>query len=270
VIRLPVFGGSRIAPGRFELGALDATPLRRGLVWAVVPVVGGETPSGTFVRCGRELVSGTNNNLAGGVTLRGEASGPALWSVNAGMNFDNSPLPTAVPFSCFSFLVNRGTTALQSLVGLTTTGTSSWTFQLSYGSGQLGLTRWGIADNPTVALGAVPTGGAASCVGMSLDGTTARFFLNGRFENVASGAVNVPTGTIGNSAFHTLLGSAIVDAGVHVLYVWNRVVTDAEFLQLMQDPWALVRPVELPFALVGGGGGGGGSGARVFVPAFIG
>jgi hypothetical protein len=70
---------------------------------------------------------------------------------------------------------------------------------------------------------------------MTLDGTTARFFLNGAFENVSAGTVNAP-GNYGNGGYLFSIPSGsptpLQNAAVHVLYVWNRIVRDAEMLQL--------------------------------------
>jgi hypothetical protein len=262
---LPTFAGSRIAPAHFVLGGLRSQSLRRGIVWAVVPMLADDINSGvwTFVRCGRELVRGVSNGVAGGVVLGGEACGIALKSVGAGLGFAGSPLPAQPPLSVFSFLVNRGVgNNIETLVG----NNGGWTFQFSYGSRQLGLTRWGIADHPTTTLGAVPNGGVQNCVGLAHDGTTARFFLNGRFENIAAGGYGAGTGT---DMLHRGLAAPVENVSVHVLYVWNRVVSDGEFFTLMQDPWSLVRGAEVPWAMAVAGGGGA-SGRRVFVPAFIG
>jgi hypothetical protein len=268
-MEFPVFGGSRIAPGHFELGSQRSQTLRRGLVWAVVPVLADNTASaGVWTRCGRELVKGISNAFAGGVNLRGEASGPALHSAGAAVQFHGSTLPQTAPFSCFGFIVNRAAPGgIEALIGAA--GFGGWTFQIAYGSGQMGFTRWGFGDDVTTALGAVPTGGAASCVGMTYDGSTVRFFLNGRFESKASGTIS---GTGGPPSGNQLCangqsGNATSDCSVHVAHVWNRVVTDAEFLVLNQDPWAIVRPAELPWALLVSAPA---STRRVFVPGFIG
>lgn len=251
-MHLPTFAGSRIAPPYFHNApTLRSLGFWRGLHWIVAPMdADGNTVSGAFRRCGRELVKGSSNTLAGGVVLRGERNGVSLHSVAAGLTFGaaSSALPTAVPFSCFAFLVNRGGTGIQSLINASGVTGGGWTFQLSYGAGQLGITRWGIADSPTVALGAVPTGGAVSCVGLAMDGTNARFFLNGRFENVAAASVNAPTGGQFRNVFHRNGLTPTDNCALHIAYVWSRVVRDNEFMELMQDPWAIVRPPELSWS----------------------
>jgi hypothetical protein len=270
VISTP-FGGARIAPPWFHNApTLRNQDLWRGLVWAVVPMASANDGTGfAFVRSGRELVRGNANTHPGGVRLAGEANGIALRSVSAGMAFD-SKLPSQVPYSCFAFLVKRSSPgSIESLISCTGSGGGGWTFQVNYGSGQLGLTRWGIADQPTTVLGAVPTL-TPVCVGMSHNGTTARFFMQGRFENLASGSNAAQSGSQLNHLFHQNGSAATADTSVYVAYAWNRVLSDGEFFALNQDPWAVVRPMELPWTSVGVGGGGGGSGARVFVPAFIG
>lgn len=177
-------------------------------------------------------------------------------------------LPSSAPLSVFGFLANRGSSATQAFVSGKGLSSLGWTFQMSYAvnTGRLGLTRWGVADEPTTGL-TVPSGGAHSAIGLAHNGTTARFFLNGKFENVASGAISTG-GNPENIAFWYNGGSALENADVYVIYVWSRVVTDAEFLWLMQDPWACVRPMELPYALTGGAAAT--SGRRSFIPGIIG
>lgn len=270
-MHLPAFAGSRIAPARFHSSPTARNyNLWRGFSLALVPMAASATTAGTFVRCGREIVQGRSNRFAGGVVLAGEACGPALKSVASGIAVD-SKMPHAPPLSCFAFLVNRDTVPgnFQAVCGDKHGGVGgAWTFQLSYGAGQLGLTRWGLGDNPSTTLGAVPVAGAHSVVGMAWDGSTARFFLNGRFQSVASGGANGSTS--GETAFFMRdAGNAPTNASFYVVYVWSRIVLDDEFLFLLQDPFALVRPPELPFSQFLGGGGGG-SGARVQVAGFIG
>jgi hypothetical protein len=194
---------------------------------------------------GRELVHGWNT-IDSQYSLTGEANGVAMVRTDTGGSRFVSTLadqakyiPDAVPFSVFAFLVRRGSNnGLQDIVRSVGDTGSGWTFQLSYGSGQLGLTRWGIADNITTTLGAVPSGGAQNAIGLTLDGTTARFFLNGRFENVASGSVNLPSG----GATVPQVGNTLFDVSLHVVYLWNRVLSDGEMLRLQQDPFAPIRP----------------------------
>lgn len=268
---LPTFAGSRRAPPWFHnKPTLRSQDLWRGLVQALVPVPADANSGATGVRTGRELVQGWSNSFGAAANVQGEACGPAIRTVNSGIAVA-SKMPHGPPLSCFAFLVNRDTNIsnIQAIVGDKQGGAGgAWTFQLSYGSGQLGLTRWGIADNATTVLGAVPVGGAHSVVGLAWSSTNARFFLNGRFENVASGAANGNTAGL-SGYFMRDSSNGCTNASFYVVYVWERLLSDGEFLRLMQDPWALVRPPELSWAdLVAGGGGG--SGVRAFIPAFIG
>jgi hypothetical protein len=182
---------------------------------------------------------------AGYATYAGEANGPASnTAAGAGVHFGLAPfMPTAAPISAFSFLVRRDSSAtIQSLVGNGAASAGGWTFQLNYGAGQIGLTRWGIADNASTTLGAVPnTGGASSCVAMSLDGSNVRFFLNGRFQTVASGSLNAPSSN--NLGVGRNNGSlqALVNTSIHVVYVWARTLSDNDMLALYQDPWLPLR-----------------------------
>lgn len=242
-----------MAPPRFARNAGQATQeaksLWRGLRAAIVPMRAGIAGSGSAI--GYELVNGLSPTVQGGLILRGEANGPSMNSTGEALGFSTTAatvakfIPNAVPFSVFAFVVNRGSTTGQSLIGNGYLGNGGWTFQLAYpsGTGNIGLTRWGIADNPTTTLGAVPTAGAASCMGVTLDGTTARFFLNGRFENVASGSVNTPSSTgLGYQVGANSNGVApLTDCSIHVIYVWNRVVSDSEMMRLYQDPWLPLR-----------------------------
>lgn len=186
------------------------------------------------------------------------ACGPAVRFVNAGLFADpfTIDIPRQAPYSVFSFLVRHDSSAsLQALFGGGALSVGGWTFELNYGAGQIGQTRWGIADEATTTLGAVPIG-TPSAVAMSHDGSTARFMLNGKFESVASGQpVSVaPTARIAcasNSGGSQIL--PVQDASIHVLYCWNRPVADHEFLRLWMDPWAPVRPSRgLSFAGVAG------------------
>lgn len=255
-----------MAPPRFARNggeaANDAKHWWRGLRMAVVPMPGGISSGGKA--SGRELVHGFTPTVQGGVALGAEANGPVLRCVNAGLGFATTAtiiakmIPTAAPFSVFAFVARRDTSvAIQSLVGNGYLGNNGWTFQLNYGAGEIGLTRWGIADNKSTTLGAVPnTGGQASAVGMALDGSNVRFFLNGAFQTVTSGSVNAPTssGTGYQVGVNSIGNAPLVNTSVHVLYVWNRVLSDEEMLALWRDPWAPLRPDDVsPFVTVAAG-----------------
>jgi hypothetical protein len=183
---------SRMAPQQFAIStALRVHQLRRSLVKAVVPMPTGVTGVGTGLQFGYELVIGTPATAGTNIVYRGEAHGPAIGFVNSGTAFatpTGQPLPNAGPISCFAFLVRRDTsTSIQTLMGNSRgTGTGGWSFQLNYGAGQIGLTRWGAADNPSTTLGAVPnTSGAASPNPMSVSAPTT---VTGAVQRAPSGS----------------------------------------------------------------------------------
>lgn len=235
----------RFVPAHFarDVGsvATEAERFWRALRFAVVPSGGGGILGGTV-----ELLH-QGQPTAGYATLKGEAHGPAAnTAAGAGVHFLNigSYMPTTAPFSAFSFLVRRDSSAaIQSLVGNGAFAAGGWTFQLNYGSGQIGLTRWGVGDNPSTTLGAVPnTGGQASCVAMSYDGSNVRFFLNGRYQTVASGSVNAPSNNNLGVGRNNASVQALVNTSIHVVYVWARTLSDGEMMTLYLDPWLPIRP----------------------------
>jgi hypothetical protein len=175
-------------------------------------------------------------------------------------------MPHQAPFSVFVYLYARDLSGNQAIVGDHGGGfLNGWTFRLVQGSGQLGFTRWGIADEPSSLN---PTANAHNAIGISHDGTTNRFFLNGQFQNVSSGQPSAGAGPC------TMMGDQatwVLDSSIYVAYVWARTLSDEEFTLLYQDPWLLVRPPDFVWsAAVAAAGGGGGSTRRVFVPAFMG
>jgi hypothetical protein len=232
-----------MAPARFagrarDAGA-DAQRFWRELRYVIVPAGGGGTLNGM-----RELLRGLYPT-AGSATYRGEANGPSSNCAASGGSFSNSyPLPTTAPISVFSFLVRRDSSAtIQHLIGNGALSAGGWSFQLNYGSGQIGLTRWNSGDTVSTTLGAVPnTGGQASCVAFSYDGTNCRFFLNGRYQTVASGSLVAPSNNVISVGRNVSSLNALVNTSIHVIYVWARTLSDGEMLALYRDPWAPIRP----------------------------
>ena len=218
---------------------------------------------------GKRTTTATGSGWSGTAT----ANGYAVRNVNNGFYADNHDrvIPTAPPLSVFSFLVRHdSSSAVQALFGSGQLGGGGWSLELNYTAGQIGLTRWTVADHPTTTLGAVPIG-TASAIAMSYDASTARFMLNGKFENVSVGntAGTIRAPRIGCAADGG--GSAInlvQDTSIHLVYCWDRLLADHEMLRLWMDPWVPVRPSRGMY-LGAGAGGGGGTGARSFA-AMIG
>lgn len=275
----------RTAPARFARGKFDVDPaayaLWRGLTLAFVPERAWRGTTGPSA-LGYDVVSGYGAAFGGGVTLRGEASGPAFHSVGAGAGLGTTVsiidrlIPEAAPFSGFAFVVRRDSSgSLQSMVGNGFVANGGWTWQMSYGTAngnRMGLTRWGVADEPLATMAAVDNSGLyPSCIGFTHNGSTARFFKNGTFEDRASGAP-LASSTFGTGGYFFSIPSGsptpLQNCAVHVLYLWNRLVRDAEFMTLLRDPFLPVRPAQR--WMVSTAGAGGASGARVFIPAFIG
>lgn len=265
---------NRTAPLRFALGAADvdpsALPLWRGLMGAFVPVAGlglmydvvtrlrSDSPPSTTLRPGRSEASGRALGLVGTGILNGTNGAQGL------------RVPQTGPFSVFAFLVRRDASAThQQLFGNGEPG-KGWNLKLNHTGGQIGMIRWGIADYPTTTLGAVPTA-VPVAVSLSFDGTNARFMLNGKFQTLAIGGnPTAPTNKWANIGLAATATEPLQNASIHCVYCWSRLLADAEALRLMRDPWFPVRPAQRWMIQGAGGGGPGGSGARVFVPAFIG
>lgn len=242
----------------------------RDLECAIVPFACGEPLDGLGGRKGghvRDLVRHRASLNDGGLGIRGEARGVAVWPATsgAGVLMPQDTAPRMPPLTVFAQIVRRDNVSdFQPLLS-----SGGWTFQLNYASGQLGLTRWGVGDHPTTVLGAVPQN-VESSVALAWDGTTARFMLNRQFENKSAGnPSNLGTATGFLSYTNWVQGS--VNTSVFVCYAWSRVLSDNELLELVDDPWRVVRPQEIPI-LVGAGGGSPPAGARPrsYVIGFIG
>lgn len=243
-------------PGQASRGAAH---LWRGLRFIVVP-----DPSA------HEIVNNLFPDAGAQLVTRGEANGRAFQIVNDGANF---PLPTPlhpanVSFSAFGFMVRRDTTATGQSFGSWGAG---WTFQQNYGAGQIGLTIWGIQDLPVASLGTVPNDGTASTLAVSsqdLGGGISQglFMLNGKLYSQAHWSPGVTGSTlfVGRNVFST---TPPLDTSYYCQYYWDRALSEAELLQLHNDPFLPVRPSRRRVA--GSASGGGGSArprfrARVF------
>jgi hypothetical protein len=177
-------------------------------------------------------------------TSLGTSIGPALHAQTfsgGGLTSASLRFPHTAPFSVFACVFKRNSTAsIESLIGDGALANNGWTFQLNYGLGEMGMTRWGLGDPKATALGAVPT--FIPCgIALSYDGSTCRFFLNGKFLDVAAGSIN--TGALTPRIGANGLGAAGLSAtSIHIIYVWNRLLRDGEVRELWRDPWAGVRP----------------------------
>lgn len=262
---------NRMAPPRYATSEREtprgAASLWRSLRFAFVP----EGGSGTAPGSAREIVRATPVN-ANYLQRVSEPNGPAINSA-PGNGFEIVSPATYIPqngaLSVVAFLVRRdSSTSIQSIAGTGAAGLNGWSFQLNYGAGQIGLTRWGIADNPSTTLGAVPNDGrTASVVALAYDGSNARFMLNGRFQTIASGGITSNSQTRFQVARNLSGLASLLDTSLHVVYVWARTLSDGELLLLNRDPWAPLRPnVRRSYAAVAAAP----NTARVFVPAFIG
>lgn len=272
-----------MAPLRYARGKFDVDPsafaLWRGLTMALVPMRSWRGTTGP-APVGVDIVSGRAAEFSGGVTIQGEANGPAMKSVGAGIGFGTTIdtidriIPESAPFSGFAFLVRRDSSgALQAVIGNGYVGNGGWTWQLSYGttnSNRMGFTRWGVADEPLATMAAVDNSGLyPSCIGFTHDGSTARFFKNGTFENRSSGAPNV-SANFGTGSYVYAIPSGspqpVQNSSFQVVYVWKRLLRDAEFMTLMRDPFLPVRPAQRGIIR----GGAAVVFAHSFVPAYIG
>lgn len=246
---------------------IEAAPFWRDLKYIFVPESGGVP--GSVVGGIRELIT-DSLPTSGGFLPVAERGGRAAESTSDGANFTQLVAPTSGPFSVFAHLVRRdGSTNIQSLFGNGALGAGGWTFQLNYGSGEIGFTRWGIADHPSSTLGPVANDyRGASSVALAYNGTTVRLMRDDRFQSIATGGLNAPSANNASIGRNAAGSNPLVNCAIHVLYCWTRLVDDVEFQMLDADPWLPIRPrVRNPAALASVGGGGG---SRVFVPAFIG
>jgi hypothetical protein len=220
-----------------------------------------------------ELLHGVQTNVGAGANfgIEGRPSGPVLSVTGgplAGLSATNSQRwgpAVGADFSVFSYLIRYDSSAtLQALIGNGFSGSGGWTFQLNYTTGRIGLTRFGVADDATTAaLGTVPNDGLTpSTIGVAYKaGGPARFFLNGLFEQLASG--NMTGAGIGDFVIGRTSSGGLQSAAIYVIYMWNRALADGEFLSLQRDPFGPIRPAER-WMTAGAGGGGGGGGARTW------
>lgn len=191
---------------------------------------GSTTNFGIEARPEGSVLSVSGNPAAGIFATNSQRWGPAI----------------GADFSVFSFLCRRDASAtFQALIGNGFTGSGGWTFQLNYTSGRIGLTRWGVGDDhTTTTLGAVPNDGfVTSGVGVSYKaGGPARFFLNGVFEQLTSGAMS--GAGIGDFVIGRTSSGGLQSCSIHVIYMWNRPLADGEFHRLYRDPFGPIRPAQ--------------------------
>lgn len=249
----------RRAPHRWATTPGQAAPawasVWRGLTQAYVPDAGG-TSATVGSRRMVELLHGapTNQGAAANFGIEGFAAGRAMsvtGNPGSGLVATNSAKwgpAVGAPFSVFAYVVRKDASAtFQALIGNGFTGLGGWTFQANYTSGRIGLTRWGNGDDHTTAtLGSVPNDGTTpSGMGVAwAAGGPARFFLNGLFEQLASGTIS--GAGIGDFVIGRTSSGGLQSMGIHVIYMWNRVLTDGEFQRLYRDPFGPIRPWRHP------------------------
>lgn len=256
-----------MAPSRFAYGASNVRPgiasLYRDLGFAMIPV---SASADSLAPIGREVIGPTSaNSNSGTEALVSEACGPAIkfpqWA-----RFDTPRTLTTNPFSAFAFIVPRASGA-QVVVNYgdgAGGGATGWGLQSDDGAGKLGMVLWAVAAYSSTL--ASPSLNVPACIGCSYNGSSVRFFVNGRFDSVNTstpvnytGKIVILSGRAGHDALFT--------GSMHTAYIWKRAITDAEMLTLYRDPWAIVRSRDV---WMQAGTAGGGSSARIFVPAFIG
>lgn len=187
------------------------------------------------------------NNLdsATYLTSRGESFGRAFAIVGTGADFSLPPplYLTSVSFSMFGYIVRRDSTNSVQSLGSWGTG---WTVQQNYGTGQMGLTIWGAQDLPVGSIGTVPNDGTASTIAVSsqdLGGGISQglFMLNGRLHSQAHFSPGL-SGSHLHIGYNAFSSASPVDTSVYCLYFWDRALSEAELLQLHNDPFLPIRP----------------------------
>lgn len=201
-----------------------------------VPTIQGSTDFGTVGQAtGLGLL--VSNNPSTGIL----ATNSAKWGPAVGAAFS---------VFCYGTRIDS-TAALQALIGNGFSGFGGWTLQLNYGAGQLGMTRWGVGDDASTTLGTVPNNGTPSGLGVAYAaGGPARFFLNGQFQQVASG--NMTGAGIGDFVIGRTSSGGLRGFTIQVLYLWNRVLSDGEFRRLYADPYGPIRPRRTAALMAGG------------------
>lgn len=240
--------GPRIAPIDWASNAGQAREKHwwNGLTCAMVPFdCGGAATGGAPAVLGGhayDLVRMQSPSNDGGVVIRGEQSGPAMRFISGpGMTFPVDTIPRLPPVSAFAFLIRRHSSAIGNvLIGNGYLGGGGYTLQLDYGSGQLGITKWGVSDNPTTVLGGIPVG-VESAVGYAWGGGVCRFMLNGKFEQLTLSDTSTVANSIGYGCYANFT-DGLDEMAIYVTYVWNRVLSDEMMSALVADPWRVIRP----------------------------
>lgn len=216
--------------------------LFKDLAFAMMPV---RASLDALAPSGRDVIgpvsSDQSSNNAG---VYAEANGRALrfpsWA-----NFSiPRPVNSNAAFTVLCFYVPRDLVdggVLVNYGGGSGGGATGWGLLHSGTSGVISMLSWGIAGwSSGVHLGAVNTPHVA---GFAFDGAgNVRFFVNGRFTSV--GSVSTPRAYTGivklgrraDNVNNPFTGS------IHAAYIWNRAITDGEFMTVFRDPWVIVRP----------------------------
>lgn len=231
-------------------------PINADLRFAFVP-----HPKGVMY----ELVNGVLGASTGGGTVEsgGTPYGPSILHAADQQAFPSlvTWMPTVRPFTVFARLIKRQSdTAIQSLFG-----NAGWTFQMSYGSNNIGMTLWGVEDVPS-SLPSPPADVPLSVgVVMPPTGQPLRFFQNGVTQT--PGTTNGPNtnNTTVVLGANTGSGAPLRLTNILVLYCWARALSDGELMRLYEDPYLPIRhPARRSYL-----GAGASSLARTFVPSFF-
>lgn len=255
-----LYGGHGIQVPRLAL------PIHQGLTIAMAPNQHGELQDYVW-----NIRPSTQDRTK--ITAVDKVHGRGIRFATAGALYTDlwKKLPRQPPFSVFAHIQRQSSSnSIQGLIGIYTNG-GGWTFQQSYGSGQIGVTFWGVGDVPSTALGAVPIG-VPSSVGLIVSSKPNNdgglMFMDGKFDPKTYSNAGTLTGDNGYvGCYGNSTTGAMQDTVIYCIYVWNRELRQQDFLRLWADPWLPLRyRVPTRFAPVAAAG----SGAGLFIPAMLG
>lgn len=246
--------GAIMAPIRYARNAGQAMEKHwwNGLKCALVPFeAGGATTGGSPATLPYHAIDvGPKQNVAthdGGCVIRHDQRGATVRHISGpGMKFPTDTIPRVAPVTIFSHVLRRDTSNTQICIGNGYLGGGGWTFQYVYAANtRMGLTKWGVSDHPCTTLAAIPNDGKTEAsVALAWDGTTARFMMNGAFENLTVSNQTTVANDIGYGCYANFT-TGLQEMAVYCTYVWDRVLSDEMLHALRADPWRVVRPFSL-------------------------